>query len=107
MKDIMKALVYTKSDGIHLTDVPTPKIETNTDVIIRVDLSTICGTDIHIANGLLPVEDGTIIGHEFVGTIAEVGSAVKKFKVGDNVNCQLYHYLWRMLLLQAWLHKSL
>ncbi len=63
MKDIMKALVYTKSDGIHLTDVPTPKIENNTDVIIRVDLSTICGTDIHIANGLLPVEDGTIIGH--------------------------------------------
>lgn len=89
MKDIMKALVYTKADGIHLTDVPTPKIEKNTDVIIRVDLSTICGTDIHIANGLLPVEDGTIIGHEFVGTIAEVGPAVKKFKVGDKVaaNC--------------------
>ena len=61
MKDIMKTLVYTKADGIHLTDVPTPKIENNTDVIIRVDLSTICGTDIHIANFFIHVEYCKII----------------------------------------------
>ena len=91
MKDIMKALVYTKADGIHLTDVPTPKIEKNTDVIIRVDLSTICGTDIHIANGLLPVEDGTIIGHEFVGTIAEAAG----FSGTKSMDARLNMYVHR------------
>ena len=89
MKETMKAVVYAKAEGIKLKDVPTPKILKDTDAIIRVDLSTICGTDIHIANGALPVKDGTIIGHEFVGTVVAAGSAVKKFKAGDKVaaNC--------------------
>jgi len=89
MKETMKAGVYYKETGIVLKDVPTPKIEKETDVIIKVTLSTICGTDIHINKGALPVDDGLIIGHEFVGEIVEVGKDVKKFKVGDHVaaNC--------------------
>lgn len=89
MKETMKAAIYTKEKGMHIADVPTPKIVNDTDVIIKVTYSTICGSDIHISHGVYPVEDGTVIGHEFVGEIVEVGSAVKKFKVGDNVaaNC--------------------
>lgn len=85
----MKAAVYTKAGGMQLQDVPYPKMQADTDVIIKVALSTICGTDIHISSGALPVEDGLIIGHEFVGEIVEVGSGVKNLKVGDRVaaNC--------------------
>lgn len=85
----MKALVYTKKDGISLKDVPVPQLLTPTDAIVKVDFSTICGSDIHIAHGGLPVKDGLVIGHEFVGTVVEVGDAVKKLQTGDMVaaNC--------------------
>ncbi|RRD93163.1 alcohol dehydrogenase [Clostridiales bacterium COT073_COT-073] len=85
----MKAAVYTKEKGIHLEDVPVPVIQKDTDVIVRVIYSTICGSDIHINSGVYAVEDGLIIGHEFVGEVIEVGKAVKKLKVGDKVaaNC--------------------
>lgn len=89
MEGQMMAAVYTKEKGVHLKEVPVPQLQTDTDVIVKVTYSTICGTDIHINNGVYPVEDGLIIGHEFVGEVVEVGSAVKKFKVGDQVaaNC--------------------
>lgn len=85
MKDTMKAVVYTKAEGVHLADVPTPKIQKSTDAIVKVNLSTICGSDIHINNGVYPVEDGLIIGHEFVGEVVETGEDVRDFKVGDRV----------------------
>lgn len=83
------AAVYTKEKGVHLQEVPVPQIQKETDAIVRVTYSTICGTDIHINNGVYPVEDGLIIGHEFVGEVVETGSAVKKFKAGDQIaaNC--------------------
>lgn len=89
MKETMKACVYTKEQGVHLMDVPTPKLKESTDAIVKVTLSTICGSDIHINNGVYPVEDGLIIGHEFVGEVVECGQDVKKFKKGDRVavNC--------------------
>lgn len=85
----MKALTYTAAEGIALKEVPTPQIQEPTDAILRVDLATICGSDLHIATGHLPVEDGLIIGHEFVGTVVETGSACSKVKPGDVVaaNC--------------------
>lgn len=89
-KKMMKAGIYSKEKGdIILADVPVPQIKKDTDVIIKVTYSTICGTDIHIQHGVYPVDDGLVIGHEFVGEIVEVGSAVKNFKVGDKVaaNC--------------------
>lgn len=89
MQATMKAAVYTRAEGITLQDVPCPKLQSEKDVIIKVELSTICGTDIHIQHGALPVDDGLIIGHEFVGEIVEVGSEVHKMHVGDHVaaNC--------------------
>ena len=63
-----------------------PKIVDPTDVIVRVDTTTICGTDLHILKGDLPeTKPGTILGHEAVGTVAEVGAGVTTVAPGDRV----------------------
>ena len=67
-------------------DVPKPEIINDTDAIVRVDATTICGTDLHILKGDLPVvPNGRILGHEAVGTVDSVGSGVKTVKAGDRV----------------------
>jgi alcohol dehydrogenase len=67
-------------------EVPEPKIVHATDVIVRVETTTICGTDLHILKGDVPaVEEGRVLGHEGVGTITEVGSSVDSLAVGDRV----------------------
>jgi alcohol dehydrogenase len=82
----MKALVYHGPGQKAWEEVPDPKLVAPTDVIVRVDTTTICGTDLHILKGDVPaVTDGRILGHEGVGTIAEVGAAVNKLAVGDRV----------------------
>jgi alcohol dehydrogenase len=82
----MKALVYHGPNQKAWEEVPNPKIVDPTDVIVQVDTTTICGTDLHILKGDVPaVTDGRILGHEGVGTITEVGSAVGKLVVGDRV----------------------
>jgi alcohol dehydrogenase len=82
----MRALVY-HSPGVKSWDnVPDPVIEADTDAIVRVDATTICGTDLHILKGDVPaVTDGRILGHEAVGTVESVGSGVKNVRVGDKV----------------------
>jgi alcohol dehydrogenase len=66
--------------------VPKPGIADDTDAIVRVDAVTICGTDLHILKGDVPVvPDGRILGHEAVGTVESVGSGVRRLKVGDRV----------------------
>jgi len=82
----MKALVYHGPGQRSWDDVPDAAIEAPTDAVIRVDSVTICGTDLHILKGDVPeVEPGTILGHEAVGTIVEVGDAVSTVAVGDRV----------------------
>jgi alcohol dehydrogenase len=82
----MKALVYHGPGEKAWEEVPDPKIVAPTDAIVQVDTTTICGTDLHILKGDVPaVKDGTVLGHEGVGTIVEIGSAVTKLKVGDRV----------------------
>src|ERR1700720_3466425 len=82
----MKALVYHGPGQKAWEHVPDPKIIHPTDVIVRVDITTICGTDLHILKGDVPaVTDGRILGHEAVGTVEEVGAGVKNVKVGDRV----------------------
>ena len=82
----MKALVYGGPGQKSWTDVPDPTLHSPTDAIVRVDTTTICGTDLHILKGDVPaVTVGRILGHEGVGTITEVGSAVSNLKVGDRV----------------------
>ncbi len=82
----MKALVYHGPRQKSWEDVADPKIQQPTDVIVRVDTTTICGTDLHILAGdVEAVTPGRILGHEAVGTVTEIGAAVSGFAVGDRV----------------------
>src|SRR5690606_29890249 len=82
----MKALVYEGPGKKAWKDVPDPKLQQGRDAIVRIDTTTICGTDLHILKGDVPaVTPGRILGHEGVGTIVEVGDAVEQRQVGDRV----------------------
>ncbi len=82
----MRALVYLGSGERALQEKPRPEIREATDAIVRVVATTICGTDLHILKGDVPsVTAGRTLGHEGVGVIDELGSAVSSFKVGDHV----------------------
>jgi alcohol dehydrogenase len=82
----MKALVYHGPGKKALEEVPDPEIIQPTDVIVRVDTTTICGTDLHILKGDVPaVAKGRILGHEGVGTVTKVGAAVSTIAEGDRV----------------------
>jgi threonine dehydrogenase-like Zn-dependent dehydrogenase len=82
----MKALVYHGPGQRAWESVPDPKLQDPTDVIVRIDTSTICGTDLHILKGDVPtVEPGRILGHEAVGTVVETGDAVTTLEPGDRV----------------------
>jgi alcohol dehydrogenase len=82
----MKAAVYHGPGSITWDEVARPSLTADTDAIVRVDLTTICGTDLHILKGDLPsVIEGRIVGHEAVGIVEEVGPRVKNIKPGDRV----------------------
>lgn len=82
----MKALVYHGPGEKAWEEVPDPVLAHPTDVIVRMEATTICGTDLHILKGDVPeVESGRILGHEGVGTVAAVGSGVTQVEVGDRV----------------------
>lgn len=82
----MKAVVYKENGKIEMEERPRPKIREETDAVIKVTLTTICSSDLHIKHGAVPrAVPGTILGHEFVGIVEEVGSAVCKVKPGDRV----------------------
>jgi alcohol dehydrogenase len=86
MEVMMKALVYHGPGRKAWEDVPDAAIAEPTDVVVRVDTTTICGTDLHILHGDVPaVTDGRILGHEAVGTVIAVGAAVTGFAAGDRV----------------------
>lgn len=86
MKKTMKALVYGGSGKIVLKEVPKPQIEKPTDALVKILKTTICGTDLGILHGKTPsCKPGTILGHEGVGVIEEVGGGVSNFKKGDHV----------------------
>ena len=82
----MKALVYHGPGSKSWEDVPDAAVMDPTDVVVRVDTTTICGTDLHILKGdVAAVTDGRVLGHEAVGTVTAVGSAVTGFAEGDRV----------------------
>lgn len=82
----MKAVIFRGVGDIQIEDVPEPKIEARTDAILRVTASAICGTDLHMVRGTLPgMKSGTILGHEAVGIVEEVGSDVRNIRPGDRV----------------------
>ena len=86
----MKALVYKKNGKIELCEKPVPEIQDANDAIVKVTLSTICTSDLHIIHGAVPLaKEGITLGHEFVGEITQTGKNVKNLKIGDRVsaNC--------------------
>lgn len=86
----MKALVYKQKGIIELCEKPLPEIRNENDAIVKVTLSTICTSDLHIMHGAVPLaKEGVTLGHEFVGVVTAVGENVKNLKAGDRVsaNC--------------------
>ena len=82
----MKALIYNGLNGVALVERPVPKIQSPTDAIVKLTYTSICETDMHILKGHVPsVKTGTVLGHEGVGVISEIGAEIKRFKVGDRV----------------------
>lgn len=82
----MKAVVFHGVGDIRVDDVPEPKIKDPADAIVRITASAICGTDLHMIRGTLPgMKPGTILGHEGVGVVEEVGPMVRNLKRGDRV----------------------
>ncbi|MRH98639.1 zinc-dependent alcohol dehydrogenase family protein [Agrobacterium tumefaciens] len=82
----MKALVYYGPSKKDWVERPKPQIQEPTDVIVKVTKTTICGTDLHILKGdVLSVAEGRVLGHEGVGIVEDVGSAVRNFRKGDSV----------------------
>ena len=82
----MKAVVFHDIGDIRLDDVPEPKIEQPMDAIVRITTSAICGTDLHFVRGTFSgMKKGTILGHEAVGIVEQLGSGVRNLSVGDRV----------------------
>ena len=82
----MKATCWMAPNVMQVRDVPDPKILNQRDCIVKVTSTAICGSDLHLYNGFLPLmEPGDILGHEFMGEVVEVGRGVSNLQVGDRV----------------------
>src|SRR5947209_16821500 len=82
----MKAVVFHGIGDIRLDDVKEPKIKNETDAIVRLTASAICGTDLHIIRGTFTgMRPGTVLGHEGVGIVEEVGKGIRNLMAGDRV----------------------
>jgi glutathione-independent formaldehyde dehydrogenase len=81
----VKAVSYAGVRTMSVSDHPKPKLKSPTDALLRVTTSGICGSDLHMYDGRTPLKEGTVVGHEIMGVIEEVGDAVSSIKKGDRV----------------------
>jgi len=82
----MRALTWQGTDKLSVETIPDPEIVNPRDVIVRVTMSSVCGSDLHLLNGYVPtMKPGDVLGHEFLGEVVEVGSAVTGLAKGDRV----------------------
>jgi len=84
-KDTMKAVVFKGPYQVAIEERPIPKIKDPTDIIIKVDFTALCGSELHVFRGHQPSGTGFIMGHEFTGVVEELGDEVKTVKKGDKV----------------------
>ena len=82
----MRALCWMGVNDLQVNTVPDPTIVNPHDVILKVGLTTTCGSDLHLLGGYIPtMREGDVIGHEYMGEVVEVGPEAKQLKVGDRV----------------------
>ena len=81
----MRAVTFQAPGEVRIDEVADPVLTSPDEAIIRVEASGVCGSDLHIFHGRVPVDPGTTIGHEYVGTVTAVGDAVTRVAVGDRV----------------------
>src|SRR2546428_4482610 len=81
----MKAATYQGVGEVKVMDVAKPSIKGADEVLVKVTLGAICGSDLHAYHGRIPMSAGELLGHEFVGVVEDAGSGVKRFKRGDRV----------------------
>ena len=81
----MRALTYQGEGDVKVIDVPKPSIKGSGEALVKVTLGAVCGSDLHILHGHTPMNQGAVLGHEFVGVVEDVGAEVKRFKPGDRV----------------------
>ena len=79
----MQAVVFHGPEDVRVEEVPRPEIEEPDDVVLRVDRAAICGTDLHPYHGRLEMEEGFVLGHEYLGTIEAKGDGVTQFEEGE------------------------
>jgi len=102
----MKALCWHGRRDIRVDDVVDPKIEDSRDVTVKIIATAICGSDLHLYNGVMPtMNPGDVVGHEPMGEIVELGHGITKFKIGDRVvvpftlACGSYFFLTAICIL--------
>ena len=104
----MKALTYIENGKFALTDKPKPVILDPQDAVVRVTLGSICTSDLHIKHGSVPrAVPGITVGHEMVGVVEEIGSAVTAVQPGDRVTVNVETFCGEWFLLPAWLCEQL
>jgi len=83
MAEQMQAVVFHGPEDVRVEEIPRPEIEEPDDVVLRVDRAAICGTDLHPYHGRLEMEEGFVLGHEYLGTIEAKGDGVTQFEEGE------------------------
>lgn len=81
----MKAVIFDGPGKVSVQDRPIPKIQEETDIVVEVTYTALCGSELHVFRGHQPSPNGFIMGHEFTGIVKEAGKDVKTVKVGDKV----------------------
>jgi threonine dehydrogenase-like Zn-dependent dehydrogenase len=81
----MQALTFHGPGDVRVEEVPRPEVEEAGDVLLRIDRAAICGTDLHPYHGRMELEDGVVLGHEYLGTIEAKGDGVTQFEEGERV----------------------
>jgi 2-desacetyl-2-hydroxyethyl bacteriochlorophyllide A dehydrogenase len=86
----MRAVTFHGVGDFRLTEEPTPELAGPADALVRITLNAICGSDLHIYHGRVPVDEGAVLGHELVGVVERVGPEVRSLKPGDRVVASFY-----------------
>lgn len=90
----MKAVSYQGEHKIAVSERPKPQIQKAKDALLRVTTSEICGSDLHMYDGRTPLKKDTVVGHEIMGVIEEVGEAVQSIRTGDRVVLPFKYCVW-------------